>query len=164
MDKQVSQAQKGNIGQEVWRHTSCRLESVESSLSFSANPNVLSVSHLLSDISWLPLSLKKTYQNLPCQGERGHWKPSRCGYLLTNIKVSSFTFGSNRLSLIAYHGPYSMAGAGDTAVKGCLCWRNSHRALSRWLSTYREAGAGIRRRGAVGGGTVHLRGPCRLCR
>ena len=160
----MSQAQKGNIGQEVWRHTSCRLESVESSLSFSANPNVLSVSHLLSDISWLPLSLKKTYQNLPCQGERGHWKPSRCGYLLTNIKVSSFTFGSNRLSLIAYHGPYSMAGAGDTAVKGCLCWRNSHRALSRWLSTYREAGAGIRRRGAVGGGTVHLRGPCRLCR
>lgn len=82
--------------------------------------------------------------NLSCPGERGHWNASRWGYLLTNLRVSSFTFGLNRLVLAAYHGPYSRAGAVGTVVKAARPG-GAHRATSR------EAEAGPGRLAGAGG-------------
>ena len=90
-------------------------------------------------ISRMLLSLMKTnYRNLSCLGERSHWNASRWGELLTNLRVSSLTFGFSRLVLATYHGPYSRAGAVGTVVKGRPSWRSSQSGLG----TYQQGGRG----------------------
>ena len=111
-------------------HPWCPLESVASCLL-----PVLTPSQAFT-ICWMLLSLMKTgFGNLACPGERRHWDASRWAYLLTNLRVSSFTFGLNRLVLAAYHGPCSrvkaaarrrsqsdqQGGRGGRPL-GALCW------------------------------------------
>lgn len=102
-DKQVSQRQgAARGGSRTSGRPWCPLESV----AFCFLP-VLTPSQAFT-ICWMLLSLMKTgYGNHSCPGERRHWDASRWGYLLTNLRVSSFTFGLNRLVLAAYHGPCS---------------------------------------------------------
>lgn len=97
--------------------------------------------------------MKTDGRSLSCPGERGHWNASRWGDLLTNLRVSSLTFGFSRLVLATYHGPYSRAGAVGTVVKGRPSWRSSQSGLG----TYQQGGRG--RAWALGAGAGR-NGPC----